>query len=1494
MGALADKKVHEAPDEIVIGTYKDGNVAVGMHVDPETGLVTTATSGIPAGTPLEDVVGKDIARQILEGGPSGTVEGDNLTIGGKGFTDIYDKKLVKAANKLGKKYGAKVETASVDAGKSRSGPRQEDVDRLENLVRMGAGPNAEADLARQREALAASSEETQYEQVHTLDLTPEMKAAVEQEGLSLFQPAGEGVRGSLTYAEDLSETVMSLSKSENLSTALHELGHLFFVMMVKDAQTEGVRPELQRDMETALNYLGATSVRDLIKDPQTRELTEQGREFHERWARAFEAYLREGKAPIPELREAFRRFRSWLIEVYQHLRGLNVELSDDIRGVFDRLLATEEAIAAAAEASPVEPAYKSREESGLSEREYAAYEKAYSQIAEEAKERLISQELRAQAQAQIARTGNERERVREQAEADVRARPVAQLRYWLKRGETLVDVSPASGLPTEGRKLDVVRVAEILGSSTKDVQRVLGGTGRYGMTQRGGEEPGIVADLWGFSSADAMIRALYDSSDISIEIEAETDLRMRQLQGDPLRDGSIHARAQEAIDGGDAKARFLVRQLRIHGHQAGIAKNMPQKVVKDAAERIIGEMAIRDIRPGIYRVAEARAAQQVLDAVADGDFAAAHAAGRKQLLNHYLAKQADKMKAESEKWRRFWSDFNKKSLRKRLAQTGNGHLEAADSLLDRFDIRQLSNKQANVNLGEWMLGLLEQNKIYNKGLNLEDGSTGEMLPEPQFAFRELAFDEEYRKHWRMLTVSEAKELTDALANIKHLALQELTIKLGNDARDFLAVRDEAAAQIIRTRRKTKPPPIGSRNDPAHGLTSWAANYLVDQRKTTSIFHEMDGGYDGIMTRMMVHTMDASYGKEESMLLDAGDKLGKLFKPFISSGPLSVDAWKSSLDMGGLVSSAAKAMDVRSPLAPRNTDKKLVPGTANIELSYVERVMAVMNMGNAGNKQRLEDGYHWHREDMLAILATMQKPDMDFIQGIWDYIETFWGQVSELEYRRTGVRPKKLKAVEIQTPFGTYRGGYFPAVYDGDQLAIATTNAETFEALQTVSAAKGRTKTQDSFTKGRASKVMNRPLRLDFGVVFDHVGDVIHRLSFQDWAVDTGRLLADEHMAQTVLEMYGPEVWKNIKDWHADVVRGDGQGFTSAGERLSGYFRTGMAVSAMGMNFGTSILQPWGLMNAMMPTNLGPKWVAKGFHSWWRDFDSAEGQAHMYRTITHIRELSPTMRNRLSAAASNTREMREVASQMKSEGVLGPIRSKFFVPIIMMQASVDIPIWLGAYAKEMQTGSGEQSKAIAMADRMVINTQGSGRTGDLSASQRQHKIFTLFMSFMNTVNDQAALHVRWYRSENINAMKLALGLASLYMPYVFTKMMQDDLRDSWDEEEDEPWPIYAFKYGAGAIAGGYLGGFPVIREGTGLIEGFDYRGPAALGIVPKVHAAAKVLLDEDPIDYRGVSSLIMAISVMARVPGVQPKRWWELWMEDEEVEVGTVIYGPRKD
>jgi hypothetical protein len=71
---------------------------------------------------------------------------------------------------------------------------------------------------------------------------------------------------------------------------------------------------------------------------------DEQRETHEKWARGFEAYLYEGKAPSEELRGVFRRFRSWLKQVYQSLKSLNVELTDEVRSVFDRMFASDEQI----------------------------------------------------------------------------------------------------------------------------------------------------------------------------------------------------------------------------------------------------------------------------------------------------------------------------------------------------------------------------------------------------------------------------------------------------------------------------------------------------------------------------------------------------------------------------------------------------------------------------------------------------------------------------------------------------------------------------------------------------------------------------------------------------------------------------------------------------------------------------------------------------------------------------------------------------------------------------------------------------------------------------------------------------------------------------------------------------------------------------------------------------------------------------------------------
>ncbi|MCL2458810.1 MAG: hypothetical protein FWF31_08210 [Desulfobulbus sp.] len=64
----------------------------------------------------------------------------------------------------------------------------------------------------------------------------------------------------------------------------------------------------------------------------------------EKLAEAFVACINEGKAPFVELRPMFQRFRIWLQKLYRALSG-QVAINDEVRVVFDRMLATDQEMA---------------------------------------------------------------------------------------------------------------------------------------------------------------------------------------------------------------------------------------------------------------------------------------------------------------------------------------------------------------------------------------------------------------------------------------------------------------------------------------------------------------------------------------------------------------------------------------------------------------------------------------------------------------------------------------------------------------------------------------------------------------------------------------------------------------------------------------------------------------------------------------------------------------------------------------------------------------------------------------------------------------------------------------------------------------------------------------------------------------------------------------------------------------------------------------------
>jgi len=161
----------------------------------------------------------------------------------------------------------------------------------------------------------------------------------------LHQQKAKTPRGAIRQLDD-GRYIVGLFKNRDASTVIHESGH-FFLENLREAAGLETAPQWVRDS-------WATLQKSYGFDDTAQG--EAWRGAQERFAREFEAYAREGKAPSPELRGAFEQFKTWLTEIYKSVKKLlgGDELRPEVRDVFDNLLRTDQE-AAARPAEPAEP-----------------------------------------------------------------------------------------------------------------------------------------------------------------------------------------------------------------------------------------------------------------------------------------------------------------------------------------------------------------------------------------------------------------------------------------------------------------------------------------------------------------------------------------------------------------------------------------------------------------------------------------------------------------------------------------------------------------------------------------------------------------------------------------------------------------------------------------------------------------------------------------------------------------------------------------------------------------------------------------------------------------------------------------------------------------------------------------------------------------------------------------------------------------------------------
>lgn len=138
-----------------------------------------------------------------------------------------------------------------------------------------------------------------------------------------------GYYGSYTPGRGDIRPLIKFMEKADASTVVHEFGHYFLDQLSRYSSHPDAPPQLRDDFTTLMDWLK-------VKDPDRIE-----RAAHEKFARGFERYMMEGRAPSSKLARAFENFKNWMQGIYDGLRRrLNVKINDDVRAVFDRMFTT--------------------------------------------------------------------------------------------------------------------------------------------------------------------------------------------------------------------------------------------------------------------------------------------------------------------------------------------------------------------------------------------------------------------------------------------------------------------------------------------------------------------------------------------------------------------------------------------------------------------------------------------------------------------------------------------------------------------------------------------------------------------------------------------------------------------------------------------------------------------------------------------------------------------------------------------------------------------------------------------------------------------------------------------------------------------------------------------------------------------------------------------------------------------------------------------------
>jgi hypothetical protein len=522
-------------------------------------------------------------------------------------------------------------------------------------------------------------------------------------------------RGQLQITDE--EMIVRLGQASDRSTFLHESAHMFLEMEKSLARDFGVN----EDRQAILDWLEVESF-DAI-----------GTEQHEKFAETFEVYLMEGKSPSVALRQAFDNFKMWLKRIYQLLTKdpllARADLNEDIRGVFDRILATDEEIEYVKSDEQYQELFRSQEQAGMTDEEWVKYQKTLKKRDNKAKLTLEQKVIK-----------EYRDRMTKDWKDEKKALIDEEKERLLKEPNYAI-MSDAKEFPMDYHVL-------------KEVMDWKKQPGKFiGRTKGDGIDPQEYAEMYGYGSIQSMVEDILEKPSLNEASDVAAEQRMLDKYGDMLNDGTIEEEARAAMHN-EEQANVLLQEIKaLKGKKGdGIKRDM----LKAESKRIILSMKFSDIQPSKYYRNEIKAAKNATSAKNADDKLKYKI---QQLTNHYLYVETVKAKEQMKRDRKYIRGVQNRTYSTK--QVHAGYIQNMKAIASLYDLRDRPEKIRKMSeVIEW----------YNTQIADENQFIDLQLLDPTLLMFREAWKDGKIQDLNLPTFDDmtAEDISSVVAQLKHL------------------------------------------------------------------------------------------------------------------------------------------------------------------------------------------------------------------------------------------------------------------------------------------------------------------------------------------------------------------------------------------------------------------------------------------------------------------------------------------------------------------------------------------------------------------------------------------------------------------------------------------------------------------------------------------------------------------------------------------------------